>query len=139
MKTVGRAFVDTNVLLYQHDRSEPQKRRAAMRLVRKLVEDDNLYISAQVLNEFISAGSKKLKLTKAEIVYALEEMSKLNVLEIDAGLVKNAAGIHFTHRISYYDSLIVAAAIKAGCDVLYSEDMNGGQTIDGLKVVNPFI
>lgn len=130
-----RAFADTNVPLYALDVDEA-KRKKALALLR-----GNPVISVQVVNEFISVATGKKRLTRAEANrLAGVMMRRCEVVAMDAALVGEAIALGERLQLSHWDSLIVAAALRANCDTLYSEDMQHGQLIDGrLKIVNPFL
>lgn len=130
----GRAFLDTNVLIYAVLDEGPKVETAQFLVASGAV------VSVQVLNEFAAVARRKFDKTWAEILEALEvvralvgEITPLTVDVHDTALAISA-------RLDYgvYDAMIIAAAVGAGCDVLYSEDMQDGQVIDDVRIVNPF-
>lgn len=132
-----RCFIDTNVLIYCYSETEPVKKFKAF-------EISNLAdatISTQVLNELANVLSKKFKLTWDEIENALEEVSgNYKILINHPESIKSACSIASKYRFSFYDSLIIASAIEAGCNILYSEDMQHNQLIEtNLRIINPFL
>jgi predicted nucleic acid-binding protein len=133
-------FLDTNVLVYVYDRDEPGKAGVAKRL---LSESDpgELVLSTQVLSEFYVTVTRKLAhvLDGPSAAHAIDLLSLLNVVSVDAEVVKAAVQISEVSQISYWDGLIVAAAAAAGCGRVLSEDMNDGQVISGVRVENPFV
>jgi predicted nucleic acid-binding protein len=123
------AFVDTNILLYalsNANQGETGKVAIARRLVDELSEQDDLIVSAQVLSEFVSVSSRKGK-------------SPLTVIAIDASLVQLALQRVQQSHISYWDALIVEAAIRSGATILYTEDMHHGTHYGFLELRNPFL
>lgn len=128
------SFFDTNVLVYASSR-DGEKAAIAERL---LIEGG--VISVQVLNEFASVASRKQRLPWPRIRTFLDGVrSRTRVQVIDEQTHDDAIRLAERHRLSFYDALIVAAALDAGCDVLYTEDMHPGLVIDGrLTVINPF-
>ena len=130
-----RAFADTNIPLYALD-VDAEKRKKALALLR-----GNPVISVQVVNEFISVATGKMKLARPQINrLARVMMKRCEVVTMDAAMVKEAIALGERYQLSHWDSLIVAAALRANCDTLYSEDMQHGQLIDGrLTVINPFV
>jgi len=130
-----RAFADTNIPLYALD-VDGEKRKKALALLR-----GNPVISVQVVNEFISVATGKMKLARPQINrLARVMMKRCEVVTMDAAMVKEAIALGERYQLSHWDSLIVAAALRANCDTLYSEDMQHGQLIDRrLTVINPFI
>ncbi|UUY04802.1 PIN domain-containing protein [Svornostia abyssi] len=134
-----RAFVDTNVLVYAHDVSEPEKQQRAAALLASRVND--LVISAQVLGEFFNAVTRRLPtpLSTADAAAAVAGLSLLPVVPVDAQLVRAGIEIHEAHQVSYWDGLILAAARSARCGTLLTEDLHTGATLAGVTVENPFV
>jgi predicted nucleic acid-binding protein len=128
-------FVDTNIVIYNFDENAAKRAKALAILAR------NPVISVQVLNEAANTLRRKLGFDIPEIrrvLIKLIQESRLHPLAPSTVLL--ALGIAERYGFSHYDSLIVAAALEAGCTRLYSEDMQHGQTIEGrLLVVNPFL
>ncbi len=129
------SFLDTNVLLYQLS-NNPDKAERAEALVR-----EGGTISVQVLNELANVARRKIGLAWTE-VHALTETLRalLNVMPLDADM--HAHGLRLCERngFSVYDGMIVAAALSAGCDTLWSEDMHAGLKVEGLLTIrNPFV
>jgi predicted nucleic acid-binding protein len=135
-----RDFFDTNILIYAADRSEPEKRSQARRLLTAAIENETGVISAQVLGEFFNVATRRIPhpLSAEGAEEVIRKMAVLPVVELDWVLVLRAVDIHKEYGISYWDSLIIAAAEKAGCGRIISEDLNAGQSYHGIAVVNPF-
>jgi predicted nucleic acid-binding protein len=132
------AFVDTNVLLYavSTNPAEADKRNAA----RAVLMAGDYEFSVQVAQEFFVNATGKFKppLRSADAMEFLRAVSPAAVVALDYALFEEAVQIQERFKISYWDSAIVAAAKRARCDTLYSEDLADGQTYDGIRVVNPF-
>ena len=128
------AFFDTNVLVYTAT-SDPKKERAAVCLGRGGLA------SVQVLNEFVHVARRKLRHDWPLIELALEQFRLVleSVVPITMSTHASAVLLARDQGLSFFDALIVAAAIEAGCDTLYSEDMPNGRTIGNLAIVNPFL
>jgi predicted nucleic acid-binding protein len=128
------AFFDTNVLVYIAT-SDPKKERAAACLGRGGLA------SVQVLNEFVHVARRKLRHDWPLIELALEQFRLVleSVVPITMSTHASAVLLARDQGLSFFDALIVAAAIEAGCDTLYSEDMPNGRTIGNLAIVNPFL
>jgi predicted nucleic acid-binding protein len=127
-------FIDTNVLIYaQQNGTKADRARALLARGGKL--------SVQVLNEFAAVSRRKLGKDWREIAGALDDALVLlgPPLALTLDLHVAARKLAETYRLSVCDALIVAAAIEAGCDTLYSEDMQHGQVIGSLRIQNPFI
>ena len=134
----GKAFLDTNILVYAADRSKPTKRRTARDLVSRLAQERTPCISTQVAQEFFVTVTRKLgvaPLVARDLILALKGFERVIV---DFEDIQTAIDGHILWKISFWDALIVAAAKKAQCAVLYTEDLNDGQTIGGVRVINPF-
>lgn len=136
----NRDFFDTNILIYAADQSEPEKQFQARRLINSAVENETGALSVQVLGEFFSVVTRRIPcpLSVEEAEAIIERTSVLPVVELDWSLVRRAIETHKEYGISYWDSLIVAAAEKAGCTQIISEDLNSGQSYHGITVVDPF-
>ncbi len=129
-----KAFFDTNVLVYTVT-SDPRKRQAD-RIIRA-----GGIVSVQVLNEFAHVASRKLRhgWDAVELALNLFRLSIEDVRPLTHDIHTAALKLARNHAFSFYDALIVASAIEAGCDTLYSEDMQHGRTIGALTIRNPFI
>lgn len=134
-----RTFLDTNVLVYAIDDNEPAKRDIA-RSVLASQGYGEFVLSAQVLSEFYVTVTRKLAdpLSEGEAAEALDRLGARPVIAIDVQLVKHAAEISRSSQISYWDGMIVAAAVRGGCECLLSEDLKDGQEICSVRVENPF-
>lgn len=134
-----RAFVDTNVLVYQVDRSEPEKRRLALELFRNW--QGTLVLSTQVLQEFYSASTRRL--TPALDPDTAEQLcrayAQLPVVSTDTAMVLAAIELSRSHSLSLWDAMIVCAAQESACSVLFTEDLQHGQRFGSVEVINPFL
>ncbi len=136
--SVERCFVDTNVLIYLFDNDSPGKQARAQALFDK--ERDRIVLSTQVLGEFYVNVARKLEqpLPQDAAARAVEDFSRFDVQSVTAELVLAAVRRSRSSLLSYWDSLIVETARNAGASILFTEDLQHGQEIDGLRVVNPF-
>lgn len=132
------AFVDTNVLVYAADESVGASRKR--KIARELLRTPDLQISVQVLNEFISSARnpKKLGLSRVSESDWLKGWLAMSVATLTPALFMEAVRIHREFQLSHWDSLIVATALSLNSPILYSEDMQHGQIIEGLEIINPF-
>ena len=143
MSAARTCFVDTNIFVYAYGFDDPEKHAPARRLIRQLAETDSLLISAQVLSEFYNTLARKSReplhqpMKRSPLALA-QELASFAVVPLDAETALAAMALSETSRISYWDALIVEAALRGGADVLYSEDLNHGQRFDSLVVENPF-
>lgn len=129
-------FLDSNILVYSYSNSEIQKQEIA----RQLIADSNSFISTQVLQELCNIVTRKFKFTYEQAATAMKESCQNNNLHINTeDTLLQACQIAGKYQFSLYDSLIVAAALESNCSVLYSEDLQDGQLIEGkITVTNPF-
>ncbi len=136
-----RYFLDTNIFVYLFDESQPEKKSRAMALVSDALESGDGIISWQVIQEFLNVSTRKfsvpLKPGDAK-EYLLKLMNPLCQVLPSSDLFQSALDINQQTNYSFYDSLIIASALQAGCKVLFSEDMQSGQVIEDLEIINPF-
>jgi predicted nucleic acid-binding protein len=133
----GGDFLDTNVLVYAYQFDHPDKQRVAQDLVRRAVEG-KFVLSAQVLAEFSATLLHKMSASPDAVTAILEKISAIKLVVSDAELVRRAVEARSSYGLHFYDGMIVAAAERAGCAQILSEDFNAGQKYFGVSVVNPF-
>ena len=135
------SFVDTNVLIYAEDLDAEDKHEIARDLVIDLWTRQDGVLSVQVLQEFYVNVTRKLKkpLNSAKALSIVEEYLSWTVVENTGALLVEAVKLQQKAQLSFWDSLVVQAAIESGCDRLYSEHMNAGQRFGSVVVVNPFV
>ena len=134
----GNYFLDTNILVYIHDRISPEKQKISKQLLYSGLRSGNAVISSQVVSEYFVTSDNKLQLPYSEIVQIIHHLGRLPVVEITYAITLRAITRTRNYSLSYWDSLIVEAAISGGCSVLYTEDLQHGQVIDGITVKNPY-
>jgi predicted nucleic acid-binding protein len=133
-------FFDTNVLAYLFDTDSPDKRKKARALFEKHAGAGDILLSTQVLQEFYVAVTRKLArpLDAAAATETVSSFAELPLVQIDSELILSAIHRSRNNQLSFWDALIVQAAIEGHASTLYSEDMQHGQMIENLRVVNPF-
>lgn len=137
----GLYFLDTNILIYALDKADPAKQRVALKLVRDAIVTGRGIISTQVVQEFLSAARRKFlqPMTIAECRGHLR-----NVLEPLCVYFSSISGYDRALLVaeetgySFYDALILTAAIESGCRTLLTEDLQHGRTVQGVTILNPF-
>ena len=137
----AEAFIDTNVLVYHVDDTDPRKSDIAHALIREAIGTGNACISYQVVQEFLNTMVHKAEqpLSREDAhTYLAEILTPLCRVFASIPLYQNALDIQARYRFGFYDSLIVAAALSAGCTQLLTEDLQDGQPIEGLEIRNPF-
>lgn len=135
-------FIDTNVFIYHLDSSDPKKHAKAETIVREALTLGNGCISTQVVQECLNVALRKAEValsTDAARRYLEVVLAPLVQVSANEALFSRALDVQARWRFSFYDSLIVAGALAAGCRTLLSEDLQHGQQLDALKVVNPFL
>ncbi len=127
---------DSNVLVYLHDNSSPSKRNIA-----KNILSDNPVIPAQVVSEYLNTIKRLLDLSKEQLLMQTAELLKdCEIIPILPSTLYLAASLVKKYQFQLFDAVIVAAALEAGCQTLYSEDMHHGLLVnDTLTIINPFI
>lgn len=133
-----RSFFDSNILVYTDDRDAPKKQTAALNLIEEARLQRSGVISTQVLQEYFAATTRKLKVRPEIARRKVEIFARLDVVQVDLDLILGAIDLHRLHALSFWDALIVRAALANGCTVLYSEDLQTAQRLNGLQIVNPF-
>ena len=137
----GKYFIDTSIFASSFDDSNRLKQGIAKRLIRKAIENNEGCISYQVVREFLNIATKKfvVPLTVSDCEdYLNEVLSPLCQVYVDIDLYIRSLDIMERWKYSFYDSLILAASLHADCTILYTEDMQHQQKIQGLTIINPF-
>jgi predicted nucleic acid-binding protein len=132
-------FVDSNVFLYALDEADPKKQQAARKWRAELWKSRRGRISFQVLGEFYVNALRKRPTSAEEARAEIRDLLAWNPVIADAALLEQGWKIQDCYRLSYWDALIVAAAKVSACHYLLTEDLQAGQRLDGVEVVNPFL
>ncbi|MDQ2640396.1 MAG: PIN domain-containing protein [Pseudomonadota bacterium] len=133
-------FLDTNVLLYSISGApeEARKRQVAI----ELLDRDDCALSIQVLQEFYAQATRESRgdrITHELAVGLIETWMRFAVQDNDVAVMRHALAIRAAHRLSFWDSAIVAAAVAQGCSEILTEDMAHGRQLEGVRIVNPFL
>jgi predicted nucleic acid-binding protein len=135
-----RIFLDTNILVYAYDGRVPATQRRAQEVIADLKQPDCLpCLSTQVLQEFYNALTRKLGFTPADAAAELRVLTALDTVIITPDLILAAAALHASASLSFWDSLIIAAAQARQCAELWSEDLQDGRKFGNLEIVNPLV
>jgi predicted nucleic acid-binding protein len=134
------SFVDTNVLVYAFDKSDSPKTRIAKKLMNELMDEDRLRVSTQVLQELFVTLTRKVSepCTSEKALAVLEDLTAWPLMVVDYAAIRAAVDLAGQAKLSFWDALVVVAAARIGATVLYTEDLNDGQEILGLRISNPF-
>ena len=138
--TDNLAFVDTNVLVYAFEKSVSPKKPVARRLMAELMVENRLRLSTQVLQELFVTLTRKVSrpCSSKEALAALDDLTAWPVMRVDYAAIRAAIELSEGAKLSFWDSLVVVAAARSGAAVLYTEDLNDGQEILGVRISNPF-
>ena len=132
-------FVDSNVLLYAVDDVDPEKQRLASNWRAELWKSRRGRVSFQVLGEFYINAVRKQPAAREEARAEVRDLLAWNPVVTDAALLERGWKLQDRYRLSYWDALIVAAAKATSCRYLLTEELQAGQQLDGIEVVNPFL
>ena len=132
-------FLDANVLVYAYDPGDDRKQKIARELLKRAM-DGMIVLSTQVLAEFASTvlHKKKPPADPDDVKTILDALNPIRVVVPDPSMVRRAVEAHQAYGIHFYDGMIIAAAERARCARIWSEDMNSGQQYFGISVENPF-
>jgi predicted nucleic acid-binding protein len=136
-----RAFFDTNVLVYLFDNDAAEKQERARELLAQQAGSGQVLLSTQVLQEFFVAATRKLSrpLPVDDAARAIRRLAAFQVVQVDTGMILEAIAVSKRFGISFWDALIVQAARQGGAEILYSEDLQHNQDVEGVRIVNPFL
>ncbi|MGH9498682.1 MAG: PIN domain-containing protein [Terriglobales bacterium] len=137
--TDSPVFVDSNVLLYAVDEANPRKQATARNWRSELWKNRRGRVSFQVLGEFYVNAVRKRPAAREEARAEVRDLLAWNPVITDAALLEQGWKLQDRYGLSYWDALIVAAAKVALCRYLLTEDLQAGQKLDGIEVVNPFL
>ena len=131
-----RVFLDSNIVIYSYSRTEPKKQIIAA----KIISENNSVISTQVLNELVNIVTRKFNFNYLQAKKTVVECCQNNHLHINSHYtIMQACEIASKYKFSFFDSVIISAALEADCTILYSEDMHELIDIENkLSIVNPF-
>ena len=136
----GKVFLDSNILVYFVDQHDIKKQKIAEEIIKKSVEMKTGVLSTQSLQEFYSVVTRKSLCSKEQAKTIVEKFrNTLPITQISVSHILKAIDISIQTQFSFWDSLIVSAAHSSGCVIVYSEDMNHNQLVNGVKIINPFI
>lgn len=137
-----KVFFDTNIWVYAFDPAEPAKKSQARELIKAYASTGSLMLSIQVLQEFyaVTTRARRLLLSPSAATAVIADLSQYPLITITSDLIQRATQRHQTQVFSFWDCLIVEAALSARCSILFSEDMQHGLVVDQkLTIQNPFV
>ena len=134
---MAKIFIDTNILIYSMDQFDPEKRQRCRTLLKTLKNGLRGVISTQVMQEFYVTATQKLGAEPLIVKDILNSFGRFETVIIMPDIIKEAIDCGIINRLSFWDALIVAAAESANCEKLWTEDLNNGQVIRGVRIENP--
>ena len=136
-----RVFLDTNILIYAHDISAGKKYEQAQKIIMDLWQSGLGLLSVQVLQEFFVSVTSKIPnpLDTESAKDIVKDLLRWDMVINDKESILSAIDLHRHYKYSFWDSMIIQAAIKGNAAMLLSEDFSHGQTINGLQIKNPFV
>jgi predicted nucleic acid-binding protein len=137
----AKYFIDTNIFVYSFDDTAPQKKTRALEIIQEALETGLGLISTQVIQEFLNVATRKFAVpmkSEDSKAYLRQVLNPLCNIYPDLLLYETCLDIQANTGYSFYDSLILAATVRGGCEILYSEDLQHAQIVRGAKIINPF-
>jgi predicted nucleic acid-binding protein len=134
-----RVFLDTNVLVYAFDQSAPEKAARSREILARHGTDQTLVLSTQVLQEFYVTATRKLGIPAGKAAEIVEALAGLELVQIDLAVIRAAMRRSHQDQTSFWDALIVEAALAGRCTRLLSEDLQAGRWFGSLQLENPFL
>ena len=134
----SRSFIDTNILVYAEASDAPEKQRVALALLKRLYESNEGVLSTQVLQEYCNVALKKLKQPAQYVRAQLDLYEQFEVVQVTPAIIHAALDLHQTRQLSFFDAVVLASAHAAGCERLWTEDMNATEVVNGVRICNPF-
>jgi predicted nucleic acid-binding protein len=136
---MSKIFIDTNILVYALDQADPVKQERARFLLQSLQGDNSGVISTQVLQEFYIVCTKKIHLDPLLVKSIIHSFRNYETVVICPELIQDAIDCSILNQVSFWDALIIVSAESACCEKIWTEDLNPGQVIRGIKIENPFL
>jgi predicted nucleic acid-binding protein len=133
-----RTFIDTNLLVYADDAASKAKQKRAQARLSELIGSGSAVLSTQILQEYFAIATRKLGLPVEAARQRVETLAKLDVVRIEPELILAAIDLHHRRKISFWEALVLRAAVAGGCGRLLSEDLGDGVSYEGVRVENPF-
>ena len=134
-----KIFVDSNIFIYVLDHNDEDKRQKAKNLLIEASETARIILSTQVINEIYAVASKKLNINPVQVKRFISSLYDFDVIIVTREIIDAAIDCSILQQINYWDALMLSAAAAGHCSVIWTEDLNNHQIINGVRVVNPFV
>lgn len=137
----GRVFFDTNVLVYLFDGDSPGKQAQARELFAEHARSGQIVLSPQILQEFYVTVTRKLArpVSPEDALAAVTQFTAFPLVPVDGAIVLRAIRLHQSDRLSFWDALVIQAALEGNCTKVFSEDMQSSRRFGNLVIQNPFL
>ena len=112
--------------------------RAALALLKGLYEENMGVLSTQVLQEYCNVALRKLKLPVQYVRSQLDMYEQFEVVQVTPSIIRAGLDLHQTRSVSFFDAIVLASAHASGCNIIWTEDMNAGEVVNGVSIANPF-
>lgn len=136
---MSKIFVDTNILVYAFDHADSKKMKIARQCLHTLEKDGNGVVSTQVLQEFYVSMVQKLKVDPLNAKAVVHSFRHFETVQVSPDLIEEAVDCSILKKYSFWDSLVIVCAEQAHCQTLWTEDLQNGQMVRGVKIANPLI
>jgi len=136
---MSKVFIDTNILVYAYDEADKRKQRKARQVIEKSQEEGNGVISTQVMQEFFVSATRKLGMDALFAKGVLDSFEGFETVVISPSLIYSAVDYQVLSKLSFWDALIIAAAEISKCGTIWTEDLNPGQLVRGVRIENPLL
>jgi predicted nucleic acid-binding protein len=136
---MSKVFIDTNILVYALYSKDRKRKQQARSRLKELEKENSGVLSTQVLQEFYVVATRRLGIEPLLAKGIVQKLENFEIVIVGTRLIHEAIDCSITNEISFWDSLIVVAAQSAKCDVLWTEDLNPGQIIRDVRIINPLV
>jgi predicted nucleic acid-binding protein len=134
---MAKIFIDTNILVYSVDQFDPERQNRCRDLLKSLTGDLRAVISTQVMQEFFVAATRKLGADALIIKNIMHSFGRYETVVVTPEIINEAIDCSIINQVSFWDALIICSAEIASCEKLWTEDLNDGQVIRGVRIENP--
>jgi len=137
----NKTFIDTNIIVYAYDETAGEKHQTAKRILVDLWKSGRGLVSTQVLQELYVTLTRKVPrpLQPARAAEIIEDMLTWDVVVNDGESIHQVIALEAQDKLSFWDALVVVAAVRGGAEILFSEDLQAGRILAGVRIVNPFV
>ena len=136
---MAKIFLDTNILVYGLDSTNLEKQNMARNLIKSLRSNNQGVLSTQVIQGFYVSGVKKMNIDPLKLKNIMRSLEHFEIITVDLEMIRDAVDCSILNQLSFWDALIIVSAEYGKCEQVWTEDLNHGQVIRGVKIINPFL